>query len=73
MWLFKKMLKKFSEKKTFFFFFFYWCSSTLCIQTIMNTNKVHVSASLLFITYDHDAPRVPLQCLLISNVYRAFF
>lgn len=32
--------------------FFYWCSYTLCIQTIMNTNKVTVSARLLFIRHD---------------------
>lgn len=38
--------------------FFYWCSYTLCIQTIMNTNKVTVSARLLFIR--HDARQVAL-------------
>ena len=53
LWLFKKMLKKCSEKKMFF----YWCSYTLCIQTIMNTNKVHVSARLLFIKRHQDAVR----------------
>lgn len=42
------MLKKGLEKNMFF----YWCSYTLCIQTIMNTNKVNVSARLLFITRD---------------------
>lgn len=33
--------------------FFYWCSYTLCIQTIMNTNKVNVCARLLFTTLNH--------------------
>lgn len=43
----KKMFKKnVLEKKTLLFF--YRCSYTLCIQTIMNTNKVHVSTRRLF-------------------------
>lgn len=45
LWLFKKCWKN-VEKKCFF----YWCSYTLCIQTIMNTNKVNVGACLLFTT-----------------------
>lgn len=36
--------------------FFYWCSYTLCIQTIMNTNKVNVCARLLFITHNQGCP-----------------
>lgn len=35
-------------------FFLNWCSYTLCIQTIMNTNKVHVSTRLLCHGVHHD-------------------
>lgn len=59
------MLKKGLEKKMFF----YWCSYTLCIQTIMNTNKVNVSARLLFIKHDQDARQVLTWHLLITEVY----
>lgn len=38
--------------------FFYWCSYTLCIQTIMNTNKVNVSACLPFIKHYPDTHQV---------------
>lgn len=47
----KNVEKRFGKKNVFF----YWCSYTLCIQTIMNTNKVNVSALLLFIKPDHNA------------------
>lgn len=60
LWLFKKCWKKRLEKKKRCFF--YWCSYTLCIQTIMNTNKVNVCARLLFITHNQDACRVLPRC-----------
>lgn len=63
LWLFKKCWKKGLEKKMFF----YWCSYTLCIQTIMNTNKVNVSARLLFIKHTQDSNQVLTWHLLIPK------
>lgn len=45
--------KKLFEKKDVFF---NWCSYTLCIQTIMNTNKGNVSARFLYTTQSHKGP-----------------